>query len=113
MIPPYFQPGHKVWLALKNIKIARPTKKLPERWMGPFKALKKIGSHAYHPKLTLKWNSVHPVFHVFLLEPVKKSTIPSCHQLQPPPFIVEEKEEWEISQFLHSKLKRGSIFYLL
>ncbi|MBW0472597.1 hypothetical protein O181_012312 [Austropuccinia psidii MF-1] len=27
-IPPYFQPGDKVWLASKNIKATRPIKKL-------------------------------------------------------------------------------------
>ncbi|MBW0511450.1 hypothetical protein O181_051165 [Austropuccinia psidii MF-1] len=49
-IPPDFQPGDKVWLASKNIKTTRPTKKLSERWLQPFEGLK-IGSHAYHLKL--------------------------------------------------------------
>ncbi|MBW0543131.1 hypothetical protein O181_082846 [Austropuccinia psidii MF-1] len=74
-IPPDFQPGDKVWLASKNINTTRPTKRLSERWLGPFEALKKIGSHAYHLKLPQQWKSVHPVFHVSLLEPVKQSTI--------------------------------------
>ncbi|MBW0472656.1 hypothetical protein O181_012371 [Austropuccinia psidii MF-1] len=71
-ILPDFQPGDKVWLASKNIKKTRPTKKLSERRLGPFEVLKKIGSHAYHLKLPQQWKSVHPVFHVSLLEPVKK-----------------------------------------
>ncbi|MBW0512796.1 hypothetical protein O181_052511 [Austropuccinia psidii MF-1] len=50
-IPLDFQPGDKVWLSSKNIKTTRPTKKLSERWLGPFEDLKKIGSHAYHLKL--------------------------------------------------------------
>ncbi|MBW0569414.1 hypothetical protein O181_109129 [Austropuccinia psidii MF-1] len=45
-IQPDFQPGDKVWLASKNIKTTRPTKKLSERWVGPFEVIKKIGSHA-------------------------------------------------------------------
>ncbi|MBW0580938.1 hypothetical protein O181_120653 [Austropuccinia psidii MF-1] len=76
-IPPEFKPGDKVGLASKNIKTTRPTKKLSERWLGPFEALKKIGSHAYHLKLPEQWKSVHPVFHVSLLEPVKHSIIPN------------------------------------
>ncbi|MBW0476380.1 hypothetical protein O181_016095 [Austropuccinia psidii MF-1] len=44
-IPPDFQPADKVWLASKNIKTTRPTKKLSKRWLGPFEVLKKIGSH--------------------------------------------------------------------
>ncbi|MBW0519017.1 hypothetical protein O181_058732 [Austropuccinia psidii MF-1] len=107
-IPPDFQPGDKLWLASKNIKIKRTTKKLSERWLGPFEVLKKIVRHAYHLKLPQQWKSVHPVFHVSLLEPMKQSTIPNRHQLPPPPVIVEEQEEWEFAQVLDSKLKRGT-----
>ncbi|MBW0497430.1 hypothetical protein O181_037145 [Austropuccinia psidii MF-1] len=106
-IPPNFQPGDKVWLASKKIKTTRTTKKLSERWLGQFEVLKKIGSHAYHLKLPQKWKSVHPVFHVSLLEQVKQSSIPNCNQLPPPPVLVEEQEEWEVAQVLDSKLKRG------
>ncbi|MBW0501970.1 hypothetical protein O181_041685 [Austropuccinia psidii MF-1] len=112
-IPPDFQPGDKVWLAAKIIKTPRPTKKISERWLGPFEVLKKIGSHAYHLKLPQQWKSVHPVFHVSLLEPVKQSTIPNKHQLPAPPVIVEEQEECEVAQVLDSKLKRGTIWYLV
>ncbi|MBW0467274.1 hypothetical protein O181_006989 [Austropuccinia psidii MF-1] len=112
-IPPDFQPVDKVWLASKNIKTTRPTKKLSERWLGPVEVIKKIGSHAYHLKLPQQWDSVHPVFHVSLLEPVKQSTIPNQHQFPPPPVLVEEKEEWEVAQVLDSKLRRGKLWYLV
>ncbi|MBW0525191.1 hypothetical protein O181_064906 [Austropuccinia psidii MF-1] len=52
--PRDFQPGDKVWLASKNIKTTRPTKKLSESLVGPFEVLKKIGSHAYNLKLPQK-----------------------------------------------------------
>ncbi|MBW0551327.1 hypothetical protein O181_091042 [Austropuccinia psidii MF-1] len=52
-IPPDFQPGDKVWLASKNIKTTTPTKKLSERFLGPFEVIKKTGSHDYHLKLPL------------------------------------------------------------
>ncbi|MBW0573616.1 hypothetical protein O181_113331 [Austropuccinia psidii MF-1] len=112
-IPPDLKPGDKLWLASKSIKTTRTTKKLLERWLGPFEVLKKIGSHAYHLKLPQQWKSVHPVFHVSLLEPVKQSTIPNQHQFPPPPAIVEEEEEWEVTQVLDSKLKRNILFYLV
>ncbi|MBW0546014.1 hypothetical protein O181_085729 [Austropuccinia psidii MF-1] len=112
-IPPYFQPGDRVWLASKKIKTTIPPKKLSERWLGPFEALKKIGSHAYHLKLPQQWKSVYPVFQFSLLEPVKQSTIPNRHQLPTPPVIVEEQEEWEVAQVLDSKLKRGTLWYLV
>ncbi|MBW0585596.1 hypothetical protein O181_125311, partial [Austropuccinia psidii MF-1] len=112
-IPPDLQPEDKVWLASKNIKTTRPTKKLSERWLGPFEVLKKIGSHPYHLKLPHQWKSVHPVFHVSLLEPVKHSAMPDRHQLPSPPVLVEEQEEWEVAQVLDANLKRGNLWYFV
>ncbi|MBW0511986.1 hypothetical protein O181_051701 [Austropuccinia psidii MF-1] len=103
----------RVWLASKNIKTIRPTNKLSARELGPFEVLKKIGSHAYHLKLPPQCKSVHPVFHVSVLESVKQSTLPNRHQLQPPPVIVEDQEEWEVAHVLDSKVKRGTLWYLV
>ncbi|MBW0576353.1 hypothetical protein O181_116068 [Austropuccinia psidii MF-1] len=101
-----------VWLSSKNIESTIPTKKLSERWLGPFPMLKKVSIHAYHLKLPSQWTSIHPVFHISLLEPVKTSTIPNRNQEPPPPIIIEEEDEWEVSQILDSKLKRGKLWYL-
>ncbi|MBW0464262.1 hypothetical protein O181_003977 [Austropuccinia psidii MF-1] len=62
--------------------------------------------------LPSQWKSIHPVFHISLLEPVKKSTFPNWHQEPTPPIIIEE-EEWQVSQILDSKLKRGKLWYLV
>ncbi|MBW0502474.1 hypothetical protein O181_042189 [Austropuccinia psidii MF-1] len=87
-------------------------KVLSERWLGPFPILKKVSTHAYHLKLPSQWKSIHPAFHISLLEPVKTSTIANRNQ-EPPPIIIEEEEEWEVSQILYSKLKRGQLWYLV
>ncbi|MBW0562726.1 hypothetical protein O181_102441 [Austropuccinia psidii MF-1] len=101
-----------VWLSSKNINSTRPTKKLSERWLGPFSILKKVSTHGYHLKLPSQWKSIYPVFHISLLEPVKTSTIPNQYQEPPPPIIIEE-EEWEVYQILVSKLKRRKLWYLV
>ncbi|MBW0563432.1 hypothetical protein O181_103147 [Austropuccinia psidii MF-1] len=110
--PPVFNPGDLVWLSSKNIKSSRDAKKLSERWLGPFPILKKVSTHPHHLKLPSQWKFIHPVFHIFLLEPVKTSTIPNRHQEPPPPISIEE-EEWEVSQVLDSKLKRRKLCYLV
>ncbi|MBW0553607.1 hypothetical protein O181_093322 [Austropuccinia psidii MF-1] len=73
----------------------------------------KVSTHAYHLKLPSQWKSIHPVFHISLLEPVKTSTIPNQHKEPPPPIIMEEEEEWEVSQILDSKLERVKLWYLV
>ncbi|MBW0471280.1 hypothetical protein O181_010995 [Austropuccinia psidii MF-1] len=101
-----------VWLSSKNKKSTRPTKKLSERWLGPFPILNKVSTPAYHLKFPSQWKFIHPVFHISLLEPVRTSTIPDWHQEPPPPIIIED-EGWEVSQILDSKIKRGKLWYLV
>ncbi|MBW0590765.1 hypothetical protein O181_130480 [Austropuccinia psidii MF-1] len=60
----------------------------------------KVSTHAYHLKLPSQWKSIQPVFHISLLEPVKTSKIPNTHQEPVPAIIIEEEEEWEVSQIL-------------
>ncbi|MBW0522044.1 hypothetical protein O181_061759 [Austropuccinia psidii MF-1] len=81
------------WLSSKNIKSTRPTKKHSERWLGSFPILKKVSTNAYHLKPPAQWKSIHSVFHISLLEPVKTSTILNEHQEPPLPIIIEEEEE--------------------
>ncbi|MBW0474584.1 hypothetical protein O181_014299 [Austropuccinia psidii MF-1] len=102
-----------IWLSSKKIKSTRPTRKLSVRWLGPFPILKKVSTQAYHLKLPSQWSSIHPVFHISLLEPIKTSTIPNQNQEPPPPIIIEEEEEWEVSQILHSNIKKGKLWYLV
>ncbi|MBW0475440.1 hypothetical protein O181_015155 [Austropuccinia psidii MF-1] len=102
-----------VWLSSKNIKSTRPTNKLSKRWLGPFPILKKVSNHSYHLKLPSQWKSIHPVYQISLLKPVKTSTIPNWHQEPTPPIIIEEEDKWEVSQILDSKIKRGKLWYLV
>ncbi|MBW0551086.1 hypothetical protein O181_090801 [Austropuccinia psidii MF-1] len=64
-----------------------------------------------HSFLPSQWKSIHPVFNISLLEPVKISTIPNWNQWPPPPMTIAEEEEWEVSQILDSKTKRGKLWY--
>ncbi|MBW0480175.1 hypothetical protein O181_019890 [Austropuccinia psidii MF-1] len=73
----------------------------------------KISAHAYHLKLPSQCKSIHPVFHISLVEPVKTSTIPNRHQEPPTPIIIEEEEECKFSKLLDSKLKRVKLWYLV
>ncbi|MBW0469834.1 hypothetical protein O181_009549 [Austropuccinia psidii MF-1] len=89
-----------VWLSSKNIKLARPTNKMSEIWLGPYPILNKIITHAHHLKLPSQWKSIHPVLQISLLEPVKTSKIPNWIK-EPPPSIIIEEEEWEVFQILN------------
>ena len=64
-----FQPGQRVLLSSKHIKIRSDgTAKLQPKWLGPFKLIKMVGKQAAELELpsTIK---IHDVFHVSLLKP--------------------------------------------
>ncbi|MBW0512707.1 hypothetical protein O181_052422 [Austropuccinia psidii MF-1] len=88
--PPVFNPGDMVWLSSKKIKSTRTTKKIAQRWFVAFPIMNKFSTSVYQLKRPSQWKSIHPVFHISLLEPVKTSKIPNWHQEPPPPIIIEE-----------------------
>ena len=78
-----------MWLSGKNLKTVQPSKKLDNKYYRFFKILQKIGKQAYRLWLppTMK---IHPVFHVSLLESFHSANYKNS---QPPPIIVDNKEE--------------------
>ena len=111
--PPKFKEGAMVWLNARNIKTKRPSKKLDHRYLGPYKIVKKISSHAFRLQLPDSMKLLHPVFHVSLLEPAHQNTIPHRRQPPPPPVEIDENPEYEVSAILDSRKYRNRIQYLV
>jgi len=72
-----YRKGDLVLLEETNIWSDCPSKKLGDKWYGPFKIIEKVGSSAYHLKLDPKWWGVHLVFHECLLHPYHIAQFPS------------------------------------
>ena len=43
---PDYEIGDKVWLSTENLKLTRASKKLTERWLGPYDITKRIRDNA-------------------------------------------------------------------
>ena len=104
--------GDKVWLLRRNLKTHRPSDKLDYRRLDPFLIIKRVNEVAYRLELP-PFMKIHPVFHIFLLEPYKDSTIPKRLQAPPPPIEVDGTEEFEVSEILDSCINRGKLEYLV
>ena len=111
-LPPNYQVGDMVFLSSRNITVARPSRKLSAKRLGPYPVEKIIGPNAV--KLSLPHSmKIHPVFHVSLLEPKKNSSIPNRTNPPPPPEVVEGVEEYEVEEILDSRIYRGALQYLV
>ncbi|SJK99855.1 uncharacterized protein ARMOST_03166 [Armillaria ostoyae] len=92
-----------VWLDATNLHLPHPKKKLDDKWVGPFKILKKTGASAYKLKLLPHWR-IHPRFNEKLLTPYTPPLFPNQEQPPPPPpDLIDNKEQWELEEVLDSK----------
>ena len=84
----------------------RSSKKLSEKYLGPFTIISKPGAHSFTLQLPDSMHSVHPVFHVSQLEPCVPNSIPNRVQPPTPPIEVDGEPEYEIKEILDSKIDR-------
>lgn len=109
-----FEVGDKVWLDGRNIKTSRPTKKLDDRWFGPFVIDKAASRNAYRLKLTPTFSKLYPVFHVSLLRRFVPDVIEERPRpTHPEPEIVDDEPEYEVEAILDSRLIRKHLHYLV
>ena len=88
----------------KNLRTERSTKKMEDRWFGPFEIVERIGASAYKLKLPTGWRKVHPVFNEVLLKPYVSPSYDSQKLPTPrPPMIIDDHEEFEVEEILDSK----------
>ena len=111
--PPPYAIGDKAWLSTKNLKTTRPTKKFSERRLGPFTITQIISKLAVKLELPTYLNGIHPVFHVSLLEPFHPDDTPNRVHEPPPPVVVDNELEYEVSRIQDSRYRHGRLYYLV
>jgi hypothetical protein len=77
---PDFQIGQQVYVKAKYFRTTRPTKKLAEKYLGPYEIITHPGTHSITLRLPDAMRTVHPVFHLSMIEPFTPSTIPNRTQ---------------------------------
>ena len=110
---PEFKVGQQAFVEAQYFRSTRPTKKFSEKYLGPFEIIAQAGSHSFTLRLPETLRSVHPVFHVSMLEPAIPNVIPNQIQPPPPPIEVEGETEYEIAAILDSKIDKRRTCKLL
>ena len=101
-----FKIGDKVFIKSDNIRTTRPSKKLTEKFLGPFEILAQVGSVSFTLCLPDSMHGIHPIFHVSMLEPSAPNEFPNRTETPPPPVIINSETEFEISEILDSKIDK-------
>jgi hypothetical protein len=104
MPPPTFIVGQQAFIKAKFFHMTRPSKKLSEKFLGPFDILAQVGSHSYTLQLPDSICRVHHIFHVSMLELATPNEIPNRTLSPPPPVKIQSELEYEISEVLDSKI---------
>ena len=100
MSAPNFIIGQQAFIKAKFFCTTCPSHKLSEKFLGPFEILAKAGTHSYTLHLPNTICSIHPIFHVSMLEPTIPNEILNHVQSPPPAIDVQEELEYEISEVL-------------
>src|SRR5882757_11328057 len=109
-----YKEGQMVWLDGRNIKTLRPSKKLDQKKLGPFKIVEMIGKRSYQLQLPRSWNRIHPVFNEVLLSPYYLPQFPTQQLPDPPgPVNMEGYPEYEVEEILSSRKRGRGIQYLV
>ena len=104
--PPDFKISDKVFVKSDNICTTQPSKKLAEKFLGPFEILAQVGSVSFTLHLPDSMRGIHLIFHISMLEPSTPNEFPNRTETPPLPVIINGEMEFEISEILDSKIDK-------
>jgi len=104
----FFKEGQEVLLSAKNIRVRKPCKKLTDRFLGPFKVVRRVGENAYQLDLPAQYGRLHHTFHVSLLEPYLRR-----EDEEPPGPIDIEEDKFLVESILDERSKHRKPEFLI
>ena len=109
-----FKEGEEVWLSTKNLKLPKGiTRKLSNRYTGPFKINEVVSPTTYKLALPGAWN-IHPVFHISLLKKYVAGSTSDNTDNNIIDIELDEVPEYEVDKLIGKRFgKHNQIEYLV
>ena len=101
-----FKVDDKVFVKAKFFQTTRPSKKLFKKYLESYKIITQPDTLLFTLRLLEFMCSVHPVFHVSMLEPTTSNIFSEKIQPALTPVIIDREPKYEISQIVDSKINR-------
>ncbi|KAM9416246.1 protein 4.1-like isoform 1-T1 [Salvelinus alpinus] len=109
---PTLYPGQRVWLSTKNLPLRVESRKLSQRFIGPFKIARRVNPVTFrlHLPRSLK---INPTFHISLLKPVVFSPLIPAGRPPPPPRVIGGQSAYTVHRILDFRRVQRSWQYLV
>lgn len=104
-----FAVGGIVMLDARNVNQARPSRKLSNRYRGPFEVTH-VWRQSYKLRLYPEMRRLHDTFHVSLLH---KYTGNPRRAPKPGPLFIDEEEEYEVGSIIADRRYKGELQFLV
>ena len=110
---PSYAVGDCVWLSTDNLCLPRASRKLSERWLGPYSITKMVGTNTIELRLPCSMH-IHPVVNISCIKPYR-DCLPGQPVSAPGLSIVMEdhEEEYEVEYMVDSWYKGKRLEYLI
>ena len=108
---PVFKVGDQVYLDTRNIKTARPSKKLDWKNQGPYKVIEVISPTAVRIQLPYS-TQLHDVFHVYLVDHAPDDPHKGQGRAPPDPIVTQDNHtEYLVEHIVDSRIIRNKLQY--
>ena len=111
--PPPYTVDQLVWLSTENLRLTRASRKLSERWLGPYKITRLVGPNAVELRLPRSMR-IHPVVNVSRIKPYRERLEGQPVSRPGPVSVTEDRDnEWEVDFIVDSRYKNRQLEYLV